>query len=197
MRKESQPSIPGIAFKNSLAFFGEKRSWIIGVLILIVGPLFGYFVQGKREVIKELETILIYTLCPMGAVAVLVFLWNLWLAPFKSLESTISDLKHPGSSTTTGVPTLERADLRRWKQVSAFEVWKVADLCAGLSPVAPTVRKTDAARAAFEQLSQAVECREIIVGIVEEGKPPGHKIVTRSELKRYFDKLGEVPEFLR
>lgn len=146
----------------------------------------------------ELKILFLWGFGPLGMVVSGVFLWNLWLAPFKSLEKKISDLEHPGSSTEAGEPTLEQADLRNWKDVLAFQVWQAADLCAGLSPTKyDGLRKTDAARAAYAQLSQAVKYGEINVDRSEEGKNIIWTIVKRSELKRYFEHLGKVPEFLQ
>ena len=145
----------------------------------------------------ELKILFLWGFGPLGIVVSGVFLWNLWLAPFKSLEKKISDLEHPGSSTEAGEPTLEQADLRKWKPVLALQVWQTADLCAGLSPKNSGSRKTDAARAAYEQLSQAVKHGEIKVDRSEEDKHISFKIVERSELKRYFQDLGKVPEFLQ
>ena len=145
----------------------------------------------------ELKILFLWGFGPLGIVVSSVFLWNLWLAPFKSLEKKISDLEHPGSSTEAGEPTLEQADLRKWKHVLAFQVWQLADLCAGLSPKNQGSRQTDAARAAYEQLSQAVKYGAIEVDSSEEDKHISFQIVKRSELKRYFQNLGKVPEFLQ
>ncbi len=200
-------SILLLSLEKTWKGFGSPKQKLITVISLILlGAVFGWWIMGVEEVMEELKTIAIWGLAPICALATIMFLWNLLLAPFELLgdriESAIKDSKKnetpPMALQKTEEP-LEKAVPSRWKHVHAFQAWEVAYLCAGFSPIAPDGYQNDAIRARWAQIMEAISSGEL----KPKATPPGtltvirNRRIERKELQRYFKEQGEVPEFLK
>ena len=182
---------------DTLAVFG--RGWkkiFITFLLLIVGIVLGFLFLGYERAMDELRILALYTFGPIGMVVSVVFLWNLWLAPFRLMEDKFDEFATNVHSLDTVVKAPEAPDLERWKRVSSLKLYQVAELCGGISPgVGPSVeRSNDASRAIYSELQAAHTSGDLKVGDewAHEYTP-----IKRKDLQEYFLGRDDCPEFLK
>ena len=81
------------AISDTLAVFG--RGWktiFITFLLLIFGSVLGFQFLGYERAMDELRILALYTFGPIGMVVPVVFLWNLWLAPYRLLKKRVEEI---------------------------------------------------------------------------------------------------------
>ena len=161
------------------------KLYVTMCLSLIAVPL-GFWAQCDFKSMTRLGIGFLYGLGSLFAVVGLVFLWNLWLAPYRLID----ERGKPG-------PAPESADPSAWRNVPELKIWEAADICAGISPTDSAKRMNDRSRALLAQLIGAVEDGTLHPVVHDGAWGVKHYRVKREELKRYFTELGEVPEFLR
>ena len=183
--------------KRTWQVFGNKRALSLGVIYIVLGTAICLLAKGMDEALNEIEKILMYGMGPIAVVSFVVFLWNLWLAPFQLLSGRIESAIAKSSDNKSGSDqnSVDRADPKNWSNVQVLQLWQAADLCAGDSPKAAGSRRTDGARAMYQQLVGAV-------GNEQLKTLPGrgamlYRRVEREELQRYFASIGSTPKFLR
>lgn len=166
---DSQPSTFWIACKSTWEAFGTTREKVsIGILTILIGIVLGFIFLGSQEAMKELHILILYVLGPLGGIVFLIFLWTLWLAPFKSLEGSmreiskanveslktvIQSLEHEAKTETNKNQKKEAEELpgaRTWK----FKTFEIACLLADAEPQWPL--PTQKAKDDYQQLSNDI-----------------------------------------
>ena len=118
----------------------------------------GFLVLEDEKVKDEAVILILFTIVPFVAAVILVFLWNLWLAPYKLMGDKFDEVASHIHSLGTVVKAPEAPDLERWKRVTDLKLYQVAELCGGISPgvVAAVERSNDASRAIYSELEAAL-----------------------------------------
>ena len=182
------------AFNDTLAFFGVKRrTACLGVILLAVGNGLGFLFLGRDQAMQEVSLMLLYTVAPVGAFAILVFLWNLWIAPYRIMDEKldlIAEHRQPGQAS------IGRAVPASWKHVKKLELYQVAEISGGISPHALSKGSNDRARAVYSELLAALQGGELKGSDVPE-YANSHTRIERSDLQRYFAGRKDCPEFLK
>lgn len=73
----------GRAWQDTKAFFGWKRKTLIFLPLYAAGLCLYWLWQGREAVKEEIVVFLAFGLAPMGAIAVLLFIWNAISAPMR------------------------------------------------------------------------------------------------------------------
>lgn len=194
------------AFRDTTKSYGLTLG--TGIRSALV-PLATFFlvhqVMGGKEAMSEGMILALSALAAVGAGFLPLFLWNLWLAPYKILKEEID--KKDGGITLRG-------DLRpsfsagNWNGIRVFQLGDAACLWAGVRPHKPI--DNDKALAIFKRLSGAMMRGEIpynyaaglraIAGLLEGKRPPWpeHSYpISAIDLRKYADATNDVPRFLR
>ena len=137
--------------------------------LLPLGFLLGFLFLEEEEVKSEAVILILFTIAPFGAAAIVVFLWNLWLAPYKLMVDKFDEFASNVHSLGTVVKTPEAPDLERWKRVSSLKLYQVAELYGGISPgLVPSFESSnDASRAIYSELQASLisgDLREVTSG---------------------------------
>ena len=182
---------------DTLAVFGRGwKSILFALLMLIVGNGLGFLCLGYEKAMDELRILALYTFGPIGIIVSIVFLWNLWLAPYRLMEDKFDEFASNVHSLGTVVKAPEAPDFERWKRVSSLQLYQVAELCGGISPgvVSSVERSNDASRAIYSELQAALISGDLKGGDewVHEYTPIKHK-----DLQKYFAGRDDCPEFLK
>lgn len=187
------------AWHHTRPFFRWGRKLSVPLVLAVVGAGVGFLAQDDAKSISGLGEILLYGLAFCAPVLVLVFLWNLWLAPYRLILERVKTSTGPSvdSENSTPKPDLEGADPLAWRSVPEFQIWQVADLCGGISPESSGGKKNDAARAMLAQLLGDLTIGRLIPIADRHSDKGRFARIPRTELRRYFAELGEIPDFLR
>ena len=138
------------ATSDTLAVFG--RGWktiFLAFVLLIFGSFLGFRFLGHERAMDELRILALYTFGPIGMVVPVVFLWNLWLAPYRLLKKRVEEI---ASDKGIAKPP-EKADPKHWQTVELFELSAAACLWVGVEPHWPLY--TPEAKGAYAELSGA------------------------------------------
>ena len=160
--------------------------------------------RGTEHAVNQAADIALYALAFGAAALIPVFLWNLWLAPYRSMnerfEQALADTMQP-SEGAEGPPG--SADVSDYADTTIYLLGDAACLWVGVQPHAPITDRR--AKAAFTQLS----------GAVQAGQLPGRggmasgvsalygrnwwadrdHPVSAVDLRRYAEQLDRVPAF--
>ena len=146
----------------------------------------------------ELRIVTLFTIAPLIIVMAAMFLWNLWLAPYRLLDEKLDRIEK--SSSQPGETTLEikydRADPAKWKHVQELKLFQAAELCGGVSPHGASEGSNDRARAAYSELLAALRAGTL-KGSDEPEWANFHTRIKRKDLQKYLGKRGDYPEFLK
>ncbi len=154
---------------------------------------------------NEATDIVLYVLAFGGAAVIPLFLWNLWLAPYRMmrerLDEVIADGALPPSRPTTPLTPSAIAHL---DGTPVYKLGDAACLWVGLQPHKPITDSVALAR--FQQLSGAMAAGHLagrygvtptLMAISGRSWWPEHDhAVSAVALRQYAGKLGEVPAFL-
>ena len=163
--------------------------------------------RGRPEAMKEASDIALNVAAIFGVAFAPLFLWNLWLAPYrllserikginsKSLQATVSLVKRPGEF-----------NVKHWEGTKTFKLGDAACLWVNVRPHDPI--EDDRAQGKFAQLSGAMMRSEIsytprgfrMFANLLEGKqlwPEYSHPVSAIALRKYADKTNDVPKFLQ
>ena len=164
---------------------------------IVLGHAIGFAVLGYEEAMDELRILAVYVLTPIGALAGLGFLWNLWLAPFKLLDEKIDDIQVSAtaeSKKVQKVPNVTPAKPADWRHAVELALYQVAELSGGISPHLTSEGSNDRARATYSELKASLR----------SGKLKGHgenvnmyTRIRRDNLQKYFEGRNDCPEFLK
>ena len=166
--------------------------------LLPLGFLLGFLVLEEEKVKDEAVILILFTIGPFVAAAIVVFLWNLWLAPYKLMGDKLDEVASHISSLGTVVKAPEAPDLERWKRVPDLKLYQVAELCGGISPgvVAAVERSNDASRAMYSELEAAL-LSDDLKGKERAGWVNEYTRIKRKDLQEYFSGRDDCPAFLK
>ena len=199
----------GRAIKDTRQAFG--LTWAMAVRTLVVSAAtvaLMVWVRGLEHAMNEATDIVLYALAVCGAAVIPIFLWNLWLAPYRNMHERLD--KAMTDNSVRGhhpVKTLREADIAHLQGTPIFKLGDAACYWVCVEPHNPVTAPT--AKAMFERLSRAVVGRQLpIIGgevavtlnaLGGGGKwwPSYDHQVSPVALRRYADNLGEVPTFLQ
>ena len=122
-----------------------KRKFLWG-LIVSLGFSLAFFVLEKEKLMDEFKILALFTVVPFGVVFLGVFLWNLWLAPYRivneKLDSMKANLGRPKHIVGWN-PLPTNPD--QWKHAEELELYQVAEVSGGRTPAAVSYGSTDTA----------------------------------------------------
>ena len=177
-------------------FSSDWRRCVYGVPFSAVGLLLAFLFLKEEEVKNEAVIMILFTLAPLGVFAIVVFLWNLWLAPHKLMGDKLDKVASHIHSLSTVAKVPEAPDVERWKRVTSLKLYQVAELCGGISPgvIYSGERSNDASRAIYSELEAACHSGVLKVG---NGWANAYTPIKREELQKYFSGRDDCPEFLK
>ena len=171
--------------------------WLVSLLVsLLVGFVLGFLFLDEEEVKDEAVIMSLFTLAPLGVIAIVVFLWNLWLAPHKLMGDKLGEVASHIHSLGTVAKVPEEPDVERWKRVTSLKLYQVAELCAGISPGVTYLgeRFNDASKAIYSELEAALHLGDLKIG---NGWANADTLIKREDLQKYFSGRDDCPEFLK
>ena len=174
----------------------DWQSCVYLVVSLLVGFLLGSLFLDEEEVKNEAVIMILFTLAPFGVVAIVVFLWNLWLAPHKLMGDKLDEVASHIHSLGTVAKVPEAPDVERWKIVTSLKLYQVAELCGGISPGVVDLgeRSNDASRAIYSELEAALRSGDLKGG---DNWANAYTRIKREDLQKYFSGRDDCPEFLK
>ena len=164
--------------------------------------------RGAEQAVTEVSDILLYGLAFGGAAFLPLFLWKLWLAPYKILQEKIAKLPKEAGITVCGAMALGIFNVRDWEETKTFKLGDAACLWVGVRPHFPI--NDVKAEGKFAQLSGALVRGDMpynygpspkVLALLLEGKrPPWPEYsypISAIVLRKYADAIGDVPPFLQ
>ena len=174
----------------------DWKRCVFWVALLPFGLLLGYIFLEEEEVKSEAVIMILFTLAPFGVVAIVVFLWNLWLAPHKLMGDKLDEVASHIHSLGTVAKVPEAPDLELWKRVTSLKLYQVAALCGGISPgvVSSVERSNDASRAIYSELQAALRSGDL-KGSDDWAQDSTR--IKRKDLQKYFSGRDDLPELFK
>ena len=171
------------------------------ILSVAAGLGLVWAVFGLPEAMNEGALYALYILAAIGAGFVPLFLWNLWLAPYRLMNEKIERSVRRTSSPDYWTPNVDH-----WAGTKTFKLGDAASLWVGVRPGNPI--EDDRAAGKFAELSGAMMRGEIhyapggLRGLTNflEGKRPWPEYsqpISAIALRRYADAKNDVPAFLQ
>ena len=184
------------ALRDTWKFFGYTiRRVFTSATVFVIGAALGVRYLGLEKAMEEAHISVLYFFSPFIAIAFVVFLWNLWLAPYRLMDERIDELANRKGETPSRVNTTP-ADPSRWKPVQELELYKVAELCGGLSPLRVIEGSNDVAKAVYTELIAALRSGELKGSNEPEYAYEG-TLIKRKDLQEYFKGRDDFPGFLK
>ncbi len=196
------------ALRDTRRFFGWNIRSIIVAAAFPVGFLLFWRLRGIDAAMTELYVLAAFTLAPIGAFALLLFLWNLFLAPSRLTAEQIRGLRGDIAKTfgrakrELGIFDFEPPDYGAWRKVEAATIFEIARLCAGEEPLAMPVtgRENPFERLIIEGVEKAKIRRadkKQDQGVQKSYYPKLDKlaVVIISDVEKHFADLGVVTDF--
>ena len=190
-----------------LAVSASPRSILVSIVSIIGFFFLMWWIRGEQKAMDEIIDYAIAVAAAVGFVIVPVFLWNLWLTPYRMMEerldAAIGKNKLPPDNAYREAPPI---DVAEWQRTEIFQLGDAACLWVRVLPHNPISDTT--ALAAFKRMSGAIVSGHLqaapagLGGLSNllNGEPwwpkHAHK-VTAVALRRYADAIGDVPEFLK
>ena len=185
---------------NTWLFFGPhtKRKVLVALFVIVIGSVLGVYTLGYREAMSELNIFALYVFAPLGILTSIVFLWSLWLAPYRIIDEKLDRIER--SSGQLGAPSLGfntgLTDPARWKHTRSLKLYQVAEISGGISPHGPSEGSNDLARAVYSELFAALQAGEL-KGSHGSDSIHLHTRIKREDLQKYFSRRKDCPEFLK
>jgi hypothetical protein len=131
----------GKAYSNTRRLFADKvRDAIFGLILLAVGSAVSWHWHGLPVAMEQTFYFVLTALGPIGFVVLVVFLWNLMLAPtelaYEANKIALSVLRIPPSAVPTS-PGRPPINWTIWRQRSEYTITELAALLAKESPSDP------------------------------------------------------------
>ena len=185
------------AWGNTWSLIASHSKWkkcVFGGFLLLLGFLLAFLFLEEEKVKDEAVILILFAIVPFGVTVIVLFLWNLWLAPFELMEDKFVSNVH---SLGTVVKAPEAPDLEQWKSVSSLNLYQVAELGGGISPrvnAGTGERSNDASRAIYSRLQAALISGDL-KGNDEWAN--AYTRINREDLQKYFAGRDDCPEFLK
>ena len=196
------------AFRDTRAFFSfSPKSFARNGMVFIVAMLLLWFFQGRQLMLDELKDVSLY-LSAIGVAALGIFVWNLWLAPYRIMHERLDDALAglPASHDQNRPTPPEPADASAFANHENYSLIGAACLWAGIEPHTPI--QDASARAKLNLLKAAVisgdlecvwgnELANRVKALEGTTEPPESIRIHRSDLCKYAESIDNVPEFLK
>ena len=203
-------------FESTCTHAGKSLRWspkaIFRYLLVLGGVVLLYlFLEGKDRMAIEIKDILVYGSAFVILAVVPTFLWNLFLAPSRLVEERLDKkinaiMNRTGPDSINPVEEPQEIDVSSYQKHKVLALYQAACLWYRIDPHCP-IRDPNA-KVMLSQLKSSIivgdlPCRwgglprvlESLTGT--EPKMPGDKQqVSMTALRRYADKIGDVPLFL-
>ena len=158
---------------------------------------------------NEVWTLLYWCLVFSVAVFVPTFLYNLWLAPYRLLEKRLDNELTGSKRAVSGSPKEPQpANVAFYQNHKTLSLYEAACLWVEIEPHDPITDQGATAKLSF--LKGAVRNDELIcawrsswtriydiVHGIKDKSPTDHQEVSMVALRRYAEKIGNIPLFLR
>ena len=116
----------------------DTWEWVkrhVGITIIVsgLGLPAGFFVLESERAKDELHILLVYTITPISILIVLVFLYNLWLAPYREVWDRLDLIEEHRDAPVQAerVVNTTPANLDDWRHVQELKVYQIAELSGG------------------------------------------------------------------
>ena len=166
------------------------------VLVDVSATLTSIFVAwsllGSQD---DVLRIIITVVAPL-AVAVPVFLWNLWLPPYRLIYERIDEIERSTTSSRAVSESPEKPNFDDWRHVDPLTLGQAAQLRGNVSPKPGGMGANDASRSCYYELYGAVYSK-ILQTVDGENFTTVDTRVTRRALQKYFQGRDNFPEFLK
>lgn len=182
------------ALADTWNFVHLGQHLLVPLFLVLAGGGLDLYVRGIEAVKSEWQVFLVYTLAPLGAFSVLLFLWNLWLAPFRLL------LEGNALSGTVAAPapTPKVADWQAGSKVPKYKVWQAAQLWVNREPTTDTI--ADYASPIYNRLIADLESYKLPsvdkYNLGDDQTIGPHTEIHRNDLIKYAEAANEKPKFL-
>jgi hypothetical protein len=123
----------GKAYANTKNLFADKvKDTIFGGFLALPGGLISLYRYGLPVEMESGLSFAAATFGPIGVVVVIVFLWNLWLAPCEiSYEAWRSSLYKPTTPMPRPAPSI---NWTIWKKRTEYTIWEFSMILAKDDP---------------------------------------------------------------
>ena len=175
------------------------------VVVPVAAVLLMAAVRGFEHAVNEAADIVLYVLAAGGAAVIPVFLWNLWLAPYRlmheRLDKAIADGTLPSQDADASP---DPANISAYANTTVYRLEDAACLWVGLEPHKPitdpaalAMRRQLGGAMAVGQLAGRYGLTPTLMSISGRSWWPEHDhAVSAVALRQYADALGDVPAFL-
>ena len=148
------------AVKDTRLVFWKNWNWknaVFPLALIVIGWGLGFWFLGEKEAMAEIRVLALYTFGPLVMIVTTVFLWELWLAPYKLIDEKLVEISGKLHLPEVVGKAIESPDFEQWKRVSNMRLYQVAELCGGVSPGNTiTQGSNDRARATYMELEAAL-----------------------------------------
>lgn len=141
------------ACRDTKSYLGAKWQTSIPVVYFVVGSIIHFIRFGAENVMDEVQVFLSYVVYPVFIFGGVLFIWNVFLAPFKNLHETKSGDKVGENEI------IKPINFKPWRHVEKFMLFQAACLWAEKEPALP-VRSGDE-YAYFIMLRNACDSQKI------------------------------------
>ncbi len=198
VRRAGADTLAGLGISNfsllRLALWGAVSIAFVGLI---------WLARGGGEAMTEASEIAFYALAFVGAAVLPLFLWNLWLAPYRILKEEIEKIPKTRGPTVCANLAPGGFHVEDWEGIRIFQLGDASCLWVGEIPHKPITNVR--ALAVFKRLSGAMMAgripynRNSLAAILSgQGKWPSHSTtVAAISLRKYADEIGDVPKFLQ
>ena len=182
--------------------WGGSAKWGVASVAFIG---FSYLALGQEDAMNEATLVGLSVgalICP----AVLLFIWNLWLAPYRVMNDRLKDALEAPLPAVIGQEAPRPIDPKDWEGVAAFTLEQAACLWVEVEPHSPISDMRASATLAKLQGAAALgqlECNRnrltLFSAALAEShwRPDPSHLLTAVALRRYADVIGDVPAFLQ
>ena len=178
-------------------------------LVPLVTFFLVYQVMGGKEAVSEGVILALSALAAVGAGLLPLFLWNLWLAPYRIMKEEVEQLRANSGgprASLSATPVTARLNVKHWEGTKTFQLGVASCLWVEVRPHDPI--EDDRAAGKFAQLSGAMMRGEIpyrpgglrALSNAIDGKaawPSYSHPISAVALRRYADATNDVPAFLQ
>ena len=156
---------------------------------------------------KEASDIVLYIAAFFGVAFIPVFLWNLWLAPYRIMGERLERAVEQWGLGQNAVQREARSvDVSTWDGTDVFPLYEAACLWVEVEPHDPITdirAKAVNSRLRGAILSGKLKCEVKghiqLTAAISDGDwwPKPNQRVSATDLRAYADQLGDVPLFLQ
>lgn len=124
------------AVVDTWSFFGVNLRTAVPVFYLVLGTAVHFWAAGWNKVVEEWSVWASYVLAPTVVFALVLFLWNLFLAPFRLVDEKLNAALAGGGSQPANLRMFdfEPPNYGAWRACETAAIVEIARLCAEEEP---------------------------------------------------------------